>query len=646
MEISRSFTYKQNRELAQQKDNRAMDDICSNSNNTFELQVQQQFMKKMIHKAWKHMLLYHGIGSGKTCTAITMAEEYLVQNPGGGVTVILPARLKTNFLDELISQCGFERYISNEDFMLYNDSNVDASTKVAIKKKFMAKIRKSYEIVTFEGFVASAKKSTDLRKWVTDFTKDRFIIIDEVHNMINTTYKDESYNLIQTLHRIPSKVDGVRTLVFKYFVEHSSERDTKMIFMTATPVFDNVNQFKELVAIMSGVDKKLLRNTKIAIENLRGMVSYFPGTSPNAYPAVTYVNEDIKMSKKQESLFLNDASGSGSGSNSSSDDENPLSDAFLSKQRQIGIVGISNKTVINPTIMDKIVSNLQDYSPKIKKMVKIITSKKEGKHVVFSNFVSKGLSIIEAVLKLKGWVSYIDVLSNPDLAKKHAYKVYVLWDGALKDNHKQATKAMINSKANIAGKLIKVVLGSPSIKEGVSFKHVQHLHMLDPVWNNSAKIQVEGRAVRFCSHTDIPQNSRLKREVVIHLYKIVPRSKSMIEMTADQKIYDIIIPQKMDEVSVAEKALKVVAIDYYLFRNMYEEKMRSSPNTLSDISELELSDEVVLRKKESKKEIERNTCPSKRRPNKEGQCTEGHIPKLNKQGALCCYVDRKKKTQK
>lgn len=636
MEISRSFTYKENRELVQRKDNRTMDEICSNSNNTFELQVQQQFMKKMIRKAWKHMLLYHGIGSGKTCTAITMAEEYLVQNPSGGVTVILPARLKTNFLDELISQCGFERYISNEDFMLYNDSNVSASTKVAIKKKFMAKIRKTYEIVTFEGFVASAKKSTDLRKWVTDFTKNRFIVIDEVHNMINTTYKNDVYKRIQTTHRIPPKVEGVRTLVFKYFVEHSSERDTKMIFMTATPVFDNVDQFKELVAIMSGVDKKFLRNTKIAIENLRGMVSYFPGTSPNAYPAVKYVSENIKMSKLQEKLLQN-VGGSGS------DDENPLSEAFMSKQRQIGIVGIGNTSVINQTIMDNIVNELGDYSPKIKKIVKIITSKKAGKHIVFSNFVSKGLLIIEAVLKSKGWVSYIDVLRNPALAKQHAYKVYVLWDGSLNDVHKQATKAMINSKANIAGKVIKVVLGSPSIKEGVSFKHVQHLHMLDPVWNNSAKTQVEGRAVRFCSHTEIPINSRLKREVAIHLYKSVPRSKSTINMTADQKIYDVIIPQKMDEVSVAEKALKVVAIDYYLFRNMYEEKMRSSPKTLSHISEIELSEEVELRKKGSKKPVGQSTCPPRRRPDEAGECIEGHVPKLNKHGVLCCYVDKKKK---
>ncbi|NBS71043.1 hypothetical protein EBT31_19370, partial [bacterium] len=89
------------------RDNRSMEELCQGTNG-FELQVQQNFMKEWMrdHKDWKKLLVYHGIGSGKTCTGIVMAEEWLREDPTHKVTIILPARLKTNFLDELISPCG------------------------------------------------------------------------------------------------------------------------------------------------------------------------------------------------------------------------------------------------------------------------------------------------------------------------------------------------------------------------------------------------------------------------------------------------------------------------------------------------------------------------------------------------------------
>lgn len=632
MELSRTKTYNENKAFVQRRDNRTMDAICTNDSGKFTLQVQQEFMKKMVAKPWKHFLLYHGIGSGKTCTAITMAEEYLRLNPTKKITVILPARLKTNFLDELLSQCGFEKYISNDDFKRYNDPLISKSEVARIKKIFTAKIKDTYEIFTFEAFVLAARKAPDLKTWVTAFTKDRFIIIDEVHNMVNTNYKSEIYDQIVTERKISTNtLSGIRTLIFKYFVANSSEAHTKMVFMTATPVFDNIVQFKELVSIMSGVPKYEMTTLKQAIEHLRGMVSYFPGTSPNAYPSVKYVEENVKMSKIQEDLANQIL-------DKFDNEDKPLSDAFMSKQRQVGIIAVPSTAEMTPALVNKIVSNVKEYAPKIKTILKIIRDVKIGKHLVYSNFVSKGLLVLEALLKSKGWVSYIDVLNDPSLADTHKYKVYVLWDGGLNDAHKQATKSKVNSLSNIDGKYIKVILGSPSIKEGVSFKHIQHLHMLDPVWNNSAKTQVEGRAIRFCSHSDIPLTSSLKREVAVHLYKSVPPEGSKIPMSGDQKIYNIIIPEKMAQVIAAEKALKIVAIDNYLFRNMYVEKDHSTPKTISGISELSISEDRALRKNKhaTPKKIKK-ICPKKRRPDNNGNCPNRMIPRLNNHGELCCY---------
>jgi hypothetical protein len=95
------------------------------------------------------------------------------------------------------------------------------------------------------------------------------------------------------------------------------------------------------------------------------------------------------------------------------------------------------------------------------------------------------------------------------------------------------------------GKIIKVILGSPSIKEGISFKHIQHLHQIDPVWNISSKQQIEGRCIRYKSHEDIPLNDKyLKRTVIIHNYISVPIKGGLIKKTGDQIIYDDIMPKK------------------------------------------------------------------------------------------------------
>jgi len=125
--------YKNFQKYVQQKDDRSMDKICISETNEFQLQAQQKFLAEYMiaYPKWNKLLLYHQIGSGKTCSAITMAEEYLKTYPNNKINVVLPARLKTNFFDELISPCGFDKYISNEDFIKFNAS----STPVKIKKQ-------------------------------------------------------------------------------------------------------------------------------------------------------------------------------------------------------------------------------------------------------------------------------------------------------------------------------------------------------------------------------------------------------------------------------------------------------------------------------------------------------------------------------
>lgn len=643
--MKRYEVFKKFKQFVQQKDTRSMDAICKSNGDEFKLQAQQLFLREYMnaYPKWRNILLYHEIGSGKTCTAITMAEEYLRLYPNNKVKVILPARLRTNFIDELVSPCGMEAYISKEDYDKFQASSTPASEKKRIKAKFTKALQEKYEIMSFEKFKITAMKNKhNMISWVDQFTKDSMIVVDEVHNLLSDKYDIKGAKMIWSSGHVEKSVKGMNTIIFRLLTTYAHPT-CKMVLLTATPIFDNISQMKELVHCMNPNVHTISSKAKISdvIDYLRGKVSYFPGTSINAYPTVEYTTHEITLSKTQDEItqMIIDQH---------EDEEDSFKEEFMAKQRQVSLACLPKGKQIKTNI-DEVLEDMQEYCPKILRLLKVIESS-PGKHVVYSNFVQSGLKVVEHALKQAGWKSLTDVLHDVDQAQKQAFKVYAVWDGSIKDSDKQTIKGVANSLDNVHGEKVRVILGSPSVKEGVSFKHIQHMHLLDPVWNQSAKTQVEGRAIRYCSHIDITETHKpLRRNVTVNIYKSVPRKNGLVQETCDQVIYDTIIEKKKKLIKAGETSLKKVAIDHYLFRNMYSNVKHKSPQSPPDSSksDIQLSNEddvLLMHKKINKK---RNSCPKKRRPDKEtGECPNGMEAKKNKQGDMCCYKSKKTKTTK
>ena len=614
------------------KDDRTMDEICAYEDG-FKLQVQQEFLKAYVERnpEWKSLLLYHQIGSGKTCTSIVIAEEYMRMNPKCKVTVILPARLKTNYIDELISPCGMEKYLSARNFQKFFDPNTSQSVKNKIKADFMAAINEKYDFLSFDNLKQSAKKIGDLRVWARTITKDRMIIVDEVHNLLSETYDSETFKRIMEMNTYEStkppqkgqKASGIYTILFKYLIANMHQSG-KLLLLTATPIFNHISQFKELVHILSP-ESKIPRKFKVAdiVPLLKGKVSFFPGTSQNAYPSVKEKVHEIPLSETQDVNTRNVL-----------EKEAELDeDAFLIKQRQIAVATLPNAEKIDKNI-PKVISNINEHCPKIAKLLDVIENNL-GKHAIYTTFVKSGTHIIKALLESRGWTEF-------DGTSKNKYKTFAIWDGEVKDNNKTLIKKAINDIKNMDGKKIRVLIGSPSIKEGISLKHVQHMHILDPVWNISAKNQIEGRAIRFCSHVDIPvDHPTLKRSVKLHIYKSMPRKNGIIKNTCDQEIYDKVIPSKEKEVRNGEKFLKKIAIDHFLFRNLYLKERMPSPARRAESNNFSLGSMEEFKHAQKEKKNVKNTCPKNRRPDKNNTCKDGYIVKTNTHGDLCCYKEKK-----
>ena len=78
----------------------------------------------------------------------------------------------------------------------------------------------------------------------------------------------------------------------------------------------------------------------------------------------------------------------------------------------------------------------------------------------------------------------------------------------------EAIKAATNYE-NRNGELIKIILISKAGSEGVDFKFIRQVHILEPWYNMNRIEQIIGRAVRTCSHKDLPL---IERNVQIFMY--------------------------------------------------------------------------------------------------------------------------------
>jgi hypothetical protein len=93
---------------------------------------------------------------------------------------------------------------------------------------------------------------------------------------------------------------------------------------------------------------------------------------------------------------------------------------------------------------------------------------------------------------------------------------YFIWKGQADPNEVNRANKAFNSIKNKDGSVLKIMFGTQSVMEGVDFKRVRQIHVLDPWWNDSRMQQVIARGIRLCSHKELPPEQRVV-DVFIHL---------------------------------------------------------------------------------------------------------------------------------
>jgi len=180
--------------------------------------------------------------------------------------------------------------------------------------------------------------------------------------------------------------------------------------------------------------------------------------------------------------------------------------------------------------------------------------KSKGPVLVFSNFVKmEGLEIF------KIYLSYFDYSDFGKGGGKDNYR-YTEFHGEIDKDVRKSNLKNFNSIENIFGKVIKIIMISPAGSEGINLLNVRQVHILDPYWNEVRITQLIGRAIRMCSHKDLPME---ERKVDIYRYNAI---RNTDKETTDQNIQKL-ASEKEILIDSFLKIIREAAIDCELFKN-------------------------------------------------------------------------------
>ena len=267
----------------------------------------------------------------------------------------------------------------------------------------------------------------------------------------------------------------------------------------------------------------------------------------------------------------------------------------------VGKIGLSNimnyKTIESPQPLrydfeykPEILSNenhgrifskekIGNYSNKISNICDCVL-KSKGIVMIYSLYIDGGVVPIALALEELGFTRYgtaqhtKPLLKNPNVEPidaltmkpksqvegpfKQAKYVMITGDKYFSPNNAADIKQIVKSE-NKDGELVKVVLISKAASEGLDFKNIRQIHILEPWYNMNRTEQIIGRGVRNLSHCQLPFK---ERNVEIYLHATLPNNENA-EEPADLYVYRL-AEKKAKQIGKITRILKETAVDCLL----------------------------------------------------------------------------------
>jgi len=238
----------------------------------FSLLTHQKIVRDYInlYTPYRGLLLYHGLGSGKTCSSIAIAEG--IKNDRK-ILVMTPASLRNNYYEEL-KKCGDYLYKKNQYWEFIdttsspslvkslssilkipeetirknngawfvnvqkepNYESLDFDDQKKINEQVNLMISYKYEFINYNGLRNSHLASLTNNYTINPFS-NKVIIIDEAHNFIS---------------RIVNKLSRPSSLSMKMYNYLMEAENCKIVFLSGTPIINYPHEIAILFNILRG----------------------------------------------------------------------------------------------------------------------------------------------------------------------------------------------------------------------------------------------------------------------------------------------------------------------------------------------------------------------------------------------------------
>lgn len=406
------------------------------------LQPHQQRVVDRVGNGSNGLLLYHGLGTGKSLAAIAAAE-----GTGDPYSIVAPASLRANFNKEM------------DKFTAGSDPEVKSYTELALGGKF----------------------------------KDRpeTLIVDEAHRMRNPGTASS-----QAIQQLAKHAKRVLLLTGSPITNEPSDLAPLLSAVTGSEVspgeFDArfvgkrrvaPSLLQRLAGVSHGEEPELINEDELR-DLVRGHVDYQAGKRPDG---VKVDEEIVRVPLSPDQRRIQDAIRTRIPPTTlwKLDRQFPLSEEELSRMNSFlsGLRQASLSTL--PFRVDKDPATAYSQSEKIKSAVMTLRdtlrSDPRKKALVYSNFTDAGLATYAAGL---------------DKAKiPHG-----IFHGGVSETQRQKALSDYN-----AGRIRALLIG-PAGAEGISTKGTNLIQLLDPHWHESRLQQAQGRGLRFDSHDGLPDD--------------------------------------------------------------------------------------------------------------------------------------------
>jgi len=264
----------------------------------FDLLTHQKIVRDYlnIYTPYRGLILYHGLGSGKTCSSIALAEGMKSHKR---IFIMTPASLKMNFFSE-IKKCGdllykknqFWEFVSTEGKPDYIDvlakalqlpieyvrlnkgawlvdiskpanfADLETDKQTEIDEQLNQMIRTKYTDINYNGL--NQKK---LELLTGDFTRNPFdnsvVIIDEAHNFVSRIVNKLPKS--STPAAIEAAKKSISYMLYEYLMD---AKNARIILLTGTPIINYPNEIGILFNILRGYIKTWTFPVRVKTTNI------------------------------------------------------------------------------------------------------------------------------------------------------------------------------------------------------------------------------------------------------------------------------------------------------------------------------------------------------------------------------------------